>query len=349
MKFLYIANIRIPTEKAHGAAVMRMCEAFANTGIKLELVVPKRLNPIKQDSFRYYGIQEGFVIRKLPTLDFVFIGRLGFLFQATSFAMSAFWYALLKRVDIIYGRDELSLFYLSLFKKNVVWEAHTAKDNWFVGVLLRRSKVIVVISKGLKDHYISLGARQEKILVAHSGVDLGVFKNIKESKEELRNKLGLPVDKKIIAYIGRRKTMGEDKGVEELETILNSLAQQDPKIHPLIVSEIHSSAVPQYMKAVDVLVMNYPNAEHYAKYMSPLKLFEYMASGTTIVTSDLPSIREVLNDSSAFFFEPDNAESLKVAIIAALNSKEDKAQNALKDVKKYSWEKRAKDILTFIT
>lgn len=30
MKIIYIANARIPTEKAHGIQIMKMCEAFAS-------------------------------------------------------------------------------------------------------------------------------------------------------------------------------------------------------------------------------------------------------------------------------------------------------------------------------
>ena len=29
MNILYLANVRLPTEKAHGAQIMKMCEAFA--------------------------------------------------------------------------------------------------------------------------------------------------------------------------------------------------------------------------------------------------------------------------------------------------------------------------------
>ena len=39
-----------------------------------------------------------------------------------------------------------------------------------------------------------------------------------------------------------------------------------------------------------------------------MKMFEYMAAGRAIVTSDLPVIREVLNEKSAIFCEPDDLE-----------------------------------------
>ena len=41
-KLIYIANARIPTEKAHGIQIMKMCEAFAGLGVDVEIIVPKR-------------------------------------------------------------------------------------------------------------------------------------------------------------------------------------------------------------------------------------------------------------------------------------------------------------------
>ena len=35
MKLIYIVNARIPTEKAHGVQIMKMCEAFAAAGIEV--------------------------------------------------------------------------------------------------------------------------------------------------------------------------------------------------------------------------------------------------------------------------------------------------------------------------
>ena len=51
-----------------------------------------------------------------------------------------------------------------------------------------------------------------------------------------------------------------------------------------------------------------------ASVASPMKMFEYMAAGRAIVTSDLPVIREVLNEKNAVFCEPDVLEDWKVKI-----------------------------------
>ena len=51
MKILYIANARIPTEKAHGIQIIKTCEAFVEFGHKVELVLPWRFNRIKENIF----------------------------------------------------------------------------------------------------------------------------------------------------------------------------------------------------------------------------------------------------------------------------------------------------------
>lgn len=352
MKIYYLANIRIPTGKAHGLATMKMCEAFALQGNEVELVVPRRHNASKGDPFEHYGMEKTFIVTKLPTLDFVRFGKVGFFIQALSFAVSVFLYVLFKKVDVVYGRDELSLSFISFLKKNVVWEAHTVKKKWFVRGLLKRSKKLIVISGGLREYYMSLGVLEEKILVAPSGVDLQVFEDITESKESLRKKLSLSLNKKIVAYIGRLKTMGEEKGVGDLEGIIDKVQKEHPETELLVVSHAQPSEVPAFMKAADVLIMNYPDKEHYAKYMSPLKMFEYMASGNPIVTTDLPSISEILDESTAYLSKPDDPKDLTEKISEMLqcyDKAQCKAAKAFDYVQRFTWENRAKKIITFIS
>ena len=71
MKIIYIANIRLPTEKAHGIQIMKMAEALANQGINLELLVPARRNDLTEDPFAFYGIKKNFQIKKVACLDFL--------------------------------------------------------------------------------------------------------------------------------------------------------------------------------------------------------------------------------------------------------------------------------------
>ncbi len=84
---------------------------------------------------------------------------------------------------------------------------------------------------------------------------------------------------------------------------------------------------------------------------SPLKLFEYMASKRLIIASDLPSIREVLDESSAILIKPDDplllAEGIKMVLVDNILS--DKiSNNAFECVQRYSWSNRARNILSLI-
>ncbi len=76
MRIYYVANARIPTEKAHGIQIMSMCEAFASLGHEVTLVVPKRKNTLTDDPFLYNGVAKNFSIEQIATLDFPWIGTI---------------------------------------------------------------------------------------------------------------------------------------------------------------------------------------------------------------------------------------------------------------------------------
>jgi len=87
-------------------------------------------------------------------------------------------------------------------------------------------------------------------------------------------------------------------------------------------------------------------------FTSPLKLFEYMAAEVPIVASDLPSIREILRDrENALLVPPGDADALANAIgelltDAGLAAK--LATRARQDVEDYTWDRRARAIMTVL-
>jgi glycosyltransferase involved in cell wall biosynthesis len=107
-----------------------------------------------------------------------------------------------------------------------------------------------------------------------------------------------------------------------------------------------------WQAAADVLVL--PNSgrdELSAQYTSPMKLFEYMASGRPIVATDVPAIREVLPEDAGYYARPDDAADLSHAIMTALNdpSSGARAARARALVSEYTWEKRAARLLEQFT
>jgi glycosyltransferase involved in cell wall biosynthesis len=368
MKIIYIANSRLPTEKAHGVQIMNMCEAFSQQGIDVELVVPWRFNKIKEDPFDYYDIKRTFKIKKLPSIDLVRFGKIGFLIQSISFAKCVFWRVLFQKTDVIYSRDELPLFFLSFFKKNIFWEAHQGELNFIVKRLFKKCLGIITISRGLKDFYLKYGANEEKISVVPDGVNLEKF-DINISKEEARKKIGLFSNKKIVLYMGHlygwkgadiltgaASFLGSDNlvvfvGGTEKDVGKFKIKNANLK-NIMIVGHRPHQEIPYWLKAADILVLPNSAKEKISQfYTSPMKLFEYMASGTPIVASGLPSIREILNKENAVLVQPDNSASLAAGIEKVLKNSDFSAKisrQAYLDVQNYTWDKRAKNILDFI-
>jgi glycosyltransferase involved in cell wall biosynthesis len=85
-----------------------------------------------------------------------------------------------------------------------------------------------------------------------------------------------------------------------------------------------------------------------ARYLSPMKLFEYLACGRPILSSDLPVLREVLNPKNAVLLPPDEIEAWVAAIRELRHNPAQcaaMAAQAQQDVQQYSWEARAARIL----
>jgi len=106
------------------------------------------------------------------------------------------------------------------------------------------------------------------------------------------------------------------------------------------------------MKACDVCTIPWPWTEFSADYTSPLKLFEYMASGVPIVASDLPSMKEILrHGENAWLVRPGDPLALAEGIRILLSDRkraESLAKTAREDVRSYTWEARAAQIIDLI-
>lgn len=342
MKLVYVVNARFPTERAHGIQIAKMCEAFGEEGVTVKVLVSRK---ISSDPFVYYGIKKNFSVQKLFSIDLARFGRIGFWIQSFIFTVSVVIYAVRQSDETVYySRDELPLLALYKLGKKVVWEVHSGRNNIFIRSLIKKDVKVVSISHGLKKYYLSLGQKPENILVAHDGVDIAKF-DISVSQEEARNKFSLSGDSKIALYAG--STYGW-KGVSTLQKAATLIDD----VQVLIISNEPPFEIPFYLKAADVLVLPNSAKEEISRlYTSPLKLFEYMASSVPIVSSDLPSIREVLNESMTNFFIPGDPTDLARAIkytLSHLDEARNKAKTALEEVKKYAWQNRAKMIMDFV-
>lgn len=382
MKLLYLVSQRFPTEKAYGIQITKTCEAFTNAGVDVELVVPTRKGKLT-DPFEYYDVKRNFRFTRIASPDFYLPGmldRVAFYIKQLISAERLVRYARKNGAGVFYTRDELVAFFLNLSRlQTVIFEAHrfTWRRRLFYRRFLRIGMKIVVISQGIKDEFVKFGFSADKILVAHDGVDIEQF-DINVSKDQARAELRLPRDVFLVGYVGQLKTLGMSKGVDCLiegfaifhhgypksKLIIVGGAPEDiresqqlaqrlkiPDDAFIFIGRQPHSGIPKYLKAFDVLAMTYPDEPHFARFMSPLKLFEYMASGRPIIASDLPSIREILNEHSTFLIKPGDPRALATGIQQFINDSElasRLARQARIDVQRYTWQRRADMILNFI-
>jgi glycosyltransferase involved in cell wall biosynthesis len=113
----------------------------------------------------------------------------------------------------------------------------------------------------------------------------------------------------------------------------------------------------QIMRSVDVLLMPYQQhvsigvAGHdTARFMSPMKMFEYMASGVPLISSDLPVLREILrSDENALLVPASDGDAWIAALDRLIANPAFSAQLALRSHDDYrenhTWTQRARQIL----
>ena len=103
--------------------------------------------------------------------------------------------------------------------------------------------------------------------------------------------------------------------------------------------------VARLLRQANVLALPNPASAISTRFTSPLKLFEYMAAGRPIVASDLPSIREVLQDEvNALLVAPGNPDAMAAAIERLIRDPALSARlaaAALAAAPAYSWDRRA--------
>ncbi len=243
---------------------------------------------------------------------------------------------------------------------------------------LRQVAGVVALTSQIRDELIGYQVSPDKITVEHDAVDLGRF-NKQLSKDDARHTLGLPADKTIAGYIGRFHTMGMEKGIGEIIRSAKLLLHEHDNLIFLFVGgpldRVDSyrtiikeeglpvdkfvffdhqpiEKVPAWLMACDILLTPLPDIPFYSRYVSPMKLFEYMAAKRPIVASNLPSLCEVVTDSkTALLSNPGDPGSIaeKIDYLLTNPSFGDKiAAQAFDLVKHHTWDSRGSRITDFI-
>jgi len=381
---IYLANTRLPTEKAHGVQIIKMCEALADLGCQVKLIVPRRIqsNPkLRKVNIKdYYRVRNNFTIEKVFAIDLLplerwrrWVGNWAFLILEGSFTVTANVLAFFRSKDLVFSRSKAASSISMLLGQPTVFESHESA----VGTLLNKhiakhAKRVIAITKPIQRSWEALGA---KTIYAPDGVSEEFFKHLPITKA--RREVKLPHNATIIGYVGNLHTMGKEKGIRTLLEALKLLCCSHPSIMLYIVGgpqnlveryrefsrkeniekwitftgHIPFNKITHYLQAMDILVMPFPKEPHFAYNASPLKLFEYMASQRPIVTSDLPSLREILDEETAILVEPGDPRDLAKGIQTLIGNpklSQKLAMNAMTKAKQYTWIKRAERILESI-
>ena len=371
MELKYIANVRLPTEKAHGIQIIKMCEAFAGQGIKVTLIIPQRkqINPDfkNKNIYDYYQVKKNFRIKKLFNIDLLPLhqiginaGSLAYTIQEISFAITAT--LLTFSHQLVYTRSKTTAFLRGILGKRTIYESHDSVKKTFINQLVaKKSSFVICITKSIQQSWKKLGA---KTLYAPDGVSKEFFVTI--TKTTARKKLKLSQKQTIVLYTGNLYSW---KGVDTLVDSAKLLPQYhfyfvggsviDHNIQPFrlktkstknihVIGHRPYKEIPIWLRAADVLIL--PNSAKTKKARedtSPLKLFEYMASATPILASKVLSLTEIINKNHATFFIPDNFQDLATNTTKVLTTKtaKIKAKSAQKKARTFLWENRAQKIL----
>lgn len=372
MNIYFIANARMPNEKAHGIHIAKTCEALARSGAAVTLVVPGR-KTIQGDINAYYGLAAPVSLRRIRVPDFYLWGPAGFLLSSLFFMLGSACLLLARKFRgeqfLIYTVDIDSFSHTLLpVCGPTVAEMHTPKrstllSRFFFNRVQRIVATNTLIQKALEQTFSVASGR---IIVEPNGVSEDFFVP-SQPKEAVRASLGVPQAARMALYSGR---LYRWKGFEVVPEACALLAADQIDCYTVGAGEedlralglssaknLHMvgarplSEIPRWLQAADVaLVLGTARNEDSYKFTSPMKLFEYAAAQVPIVASATPALKDFLGEDEAFFYKPDDASALAKAIRQALSDPAEAArrsQRAYNKAQSHTWEKRAARILAF--
>ena len=365
MNIWYVCDSVLPSQKANGVNIVKMCEAFSQVGHNVTLILPSHVN--NNDSIvDYYNIKHSFNVVYIPIKN-----RKGWLYL---YGLKI--YLLCKKniynIELVYSRFPFSLFLILRLKKNIIVELHG--EIWKTGLLnniatrvLLKSKYlkkIVFISPEMKTIYENKFSNifNKKTLLEHYYSAAEGFSV--NNKFSLNGKYGIN-----IGYVG---SFNKGRGLElifELARVFSEFGfhlagapekelsnyeiDKYPNVH--YYGHLSHTKTSEFRNSCDILLAPYqeevriPSGINTVAFMSPIKIFEYMASKKPMIVSDLKALRNVLDEKCAYLCSPTNINEWKDKINFIISNQEEAQKVAInafeKLINNYTWEIRAKKIL----
>jgi len=195
----------------------------------------------------------------------------------------------------------------------------------------RRAAHCFVICESLRDEYKLRGIAHSKMTVAPNAVDRALFETIPERDPALARELGIDgaevlgcitsmvnyegLDQilkavRILRDSGRNAKgliVGDGKPRSSLSALARDLGIED---HIVLTGRIPHADIPKHIVLMDVFAT--PRTKcRVCELVTPLKPFEALALGVPVAVSDLPALREVVQDGKfGALFPPGDAQAL---------------------------------------
>ena len=365
MRILFPTLAPFPGPGASVVQVANMAQAFAELGHQVTIVAPTASSIGRGIDF---GFTPAFRVRTLSRQV-----RRG---QSYLHAVRIARIANVGDFDLVFSRNLRACLLPASRGIPTVFEVHTlnsltgAQDRWVVRQLERAPgfRGFVTISQALADDVTeTLGVDAQRILVAHDAVRIDDVPATEHPPS--------PPGTITVGYTG---SMFPGRGVEQLV----ALAERDRRVTLHLVggpeqaamdwasaasgaySEgrlvIHGPVTPvrarELQRTFDVLAAPFArrvstnSGIDSSRWMSPMKVFEYMASGRPIVISDLPVLREVLRpEIDALMVPPEDLTALAAAVDRLIEDPSlgrRLAASALARARaEFTWDRRAAAIL----
>lgn len=374
--FIYRGDPRHRT--ANRLSMLKNVAAAKRLGHEVSLLVPREGMTAAEaegalaSALEDFDITESFPVVRVPRATLRGRGRRGFDF------LSACW-ARARGFDLVWSREFHAADFASAFGLATVFEHHHpfTERQWKVArrMLAREAfRGVAAISDVHRRTLTDGGLPEGKVVTAHSGVDLSQFERPKASVAGLRRALGAAA-RPLVVYAG---SLYAGKGCEQIlmaarerpDVKFVCVGGRDFEVEQLgerasaagltnveLTGRVPHAEVPSYLLAADVLIAPFTEdgrdiaGKVIIPFASPIKLFEYMAAGRAVVTSNVGAIPEVLrHEENALLVSPGSVAELVGAITRLLNDKtlaERLGAAARSDVQGYSWESRVARVLDF--
>ena len=357
-KLIYLSNSILFSRKANSIQVIKMCNALSKH-LDVSLYSYKLNSKLSLDDF--YGIKSNF-----KTVEY--------FFNVNSFLKNLNPIIVLikilsrKKSIVVFSRNRIGSFFGVLFKFNLIYEIHNiprGKINTTIESLILKSKFtknIIFISDALREYYQNsdlLIKDQNNSIVLHDAADYRSKPIKNKNKIEIGYvghlykgrgiELILKVAKKF-PNLNFHLVGGENKDIERIKKI----ASKNIIVHGFK----NPSEVGALRDKFGILLMPYkpglsdPNSSvDTSRWMSPLKLFEYMSSANAIISTDLPVLREILNEQNSILV-PYEHKAWEEKINILINDEKLRVklgENAYYDfVFNYTWDIRAEKIVKLL-